>query len=163
MHLDALGAGVDRLAQMLGAGPSAQDGRVGGDQRGEMRRLARRVENPSVVGAQPFGQRLCIAGVAHLVQFDLGDEHPEDDAVGTRLFGERIEQIPDGAASFAHFHAGQFAVLPDFVAVAHRIIRFGEHVDMDIDNGGIAQGPPCSHGAGVGQRPPQRRIHEPIT
>ena len=69
--------------------------------------------------------------------------------MGTGLFGERIEQIPDGAASFTDFHPGQFAVLPDFVAVAHRIIRFGEHVDMDIDNGGIAQGPPCSHGAGA--------------
>jgi hypothetical protein len=82
--------------------------------------------------------------------------------MGTRLRGQGIEQIVDRPPPFADVDAGQVAILPDLVPVAHRIIGIGEDVDVDIDNGGIAQDPNASTAPG-GRTGVARRIHEAIT
>jgi hypothetical protein len=151
MDLDAPGSMCGGLTKVLGPGLSTEHGRVGGDQWSEMGRLLRRVQNPLVIGAQPIGHRppqLDFSGVGVVVrgedpvfsgQLCVRHEHPQDDAVRTRRFVERSEQIVDRPSLFAHFGPWELAVLPNVVTVAQWILCICEYVDVDVDNRGIAQ------------------------
>ena len=70
-----------------------------------------------------FGQRLLVVAAAHPGQFGLGDEHARGRRSGHRARrpAHRADRRPCPACSPTST-PGEFAVLPDFVAVAHRIV-----------------------------------------